>query len=172
MMAAPKQMLVRPAKGPASRAALLPPAPPPLPLQPLLHPCPDQIYVPPHPLVKHWLGVMRNKDTPAAIFRTAAAGGVCMRRHALTSQAIVHAPGRPKMQAPLRLQAMNAYLYPGAELGRILIYEAARDWLPTVAGQVQTPLGIADAEFVDPMQPVKVRPVPLGTSSRLTGWVA
>lgn len=43
-----------------------------------------------------------------------------------------------------------------AELGRILIYEAARDWLPTVAGQVQTPLGIADAEFVDPMQPVKV----------------
>jgi uracil phosphoribosyltransferase len=76
------------------------------------------IYVPPHPLVKHWLGVMRNKDTPAAIFRTAA-----------------------------------------AELGRILIYEAARDWLPTVAGQVQTPLGIADAEFVDPMQPVKVVPI-------------
>lgn len=65
---------------------------------------------------------------------------------------------------------MTAYLCPDTELGRILIYEAARDWLPTVAGQVQTPLGIADAEFVDPMQPVKVRPVPLGTSPRLTGW--
>lgn len=75
-----------------------------------------QIYVPPHPLVKHWLGVLRNADTPPAIFRSAA-----------------------------------------AELGRILVYEAARDWLPTVDAQVQTPLGIADATFVDPMQPVKVQ---------------
>lgn len=45
----------------------------------------------------------------------------------------------------------------GAELGRILVYEAARDWLPTIDGQVQTPLGVADATFVDPMQPIKVR---------------
>lgn len=44
-----------------------------------------------------------------------------------------------------------------SELGRILIYEAAREWLPTIKGQVQTPLGISDATFVDPMQPIKVR---------------
>lgn len=44
-----------------------------------------------------------------------------------------------------------------SELGRILVYEAARDWLPTIDGQVQTPLGIADATFVDPSQPIKVR---------------
>lgn len=37
------------------------------------------------------------------------------------------------------------------------MYEAARDWLPTIDGQVQTPLGVADATFVDPMQPIKVR---------------
>lgn len=43
-----------------------------------------------------------------------------------------------------------------AELGRILIYEAVRDWLPTVDLQVQTPLGSADATVVDPMQPIKV----------------
>ncbi|PSC68742.1 uracil phosphoribosyltransferase [Micractinium conductrix] len=61
---------------------------------------------------------MRNKDTPSAIFRSAA-----------------------------------------AELGRILIYEAAREWLPTIKGQVQTPLGISDATFVDPMQPIKVVPI-------------
>lgn len=36
--------------------------------------CLPQIYVPPHPLVKHWLAVMRSKETPSAIFRAAAAG--------------------------------------------------------------------------------------------------
>lgn len=54
-----------------------------------------QVYVPPHPLIKHWVAVLRNKQTPDVIFRSAA-----------------------------------------AELGRILIYEAARDWLPTIDAQV------------------------------------
>ena len=45
-----------------------------------------------------------------------------------------------------------------AELGRILVYEASRDWLPTVDTQVESPLGLADATFVDPTQPVKVLP--------------
>lgn len=30
-----------------------------------------QVYVPPHPLVKHWLAVMRNGDTPPPIFKSA-----------------------------------------------------------------------------------------------------
>ena len=30
-----------------------------------------RIYVPPHPLIKHWLGIARNKLTPNALFRTA-----------------------------------------------------------------------------------------------------
>ncbi|KAI3434443.1 hypothetical protein D9Q98_002520 [Chlorella vulgaris] len=76
------------------------------------------IYVPPHPLVKHWLAVLRTKQTPSSIFRAAA-----------------------------------------SELGRILIYEAAREWLPTVDGQVETPLGVADATFVDIAQPIKVVPI-------------
>lgn len=42
-----------------------------------------------------------------------------------------------------------------AELGRILIYEAAAEWLPTVNGQVETPLGIAECSFVDPLKTVK-----------------
>lgn len=29
-----------------------------------------RVYVPPHPLIKHWLGVVRDKDTPTAIFRS------------------------------------------------------------------------------------------------------
>ena len=53
-----------------------------------------------------------------------------------------------------------------AELGRILVYEAGRDWLPTMEQQVASPVGIADATFVDPTQPVKVR---LQKATRLEG---
>lgn len=51
-----------------------------------------------------------------------------------------------------------------AELGRILIYEATSDWLPTLSGQVETPCGTADVTFVDPTQPIKV-PSSLSPSS-------
>lgn len=30
-----------------------------------------RIYVPPHPLIKHWLGVARDKNTPPTLFKTA-----------------------------------------------------------------------------------------------------
>ncbi len=30
-----------------------------------------RVYVPPHPLIKHWLGVARDATTPSALFRTA-----------------------------------------------------------------------------------------------------
>lgn len=76
------------------------------------------VFVPPHPLVKHWVAVLRNESTPPPLFKGAL-----------------------------------------GELGRILIYEASRDWLPTLEGQVQTPCGIADVEFVDPLQPIKVVPI-------------
>lgn len=76
------------------------------------------VYVPPHPLVKHWLAVARNASTPTPIFRSAI-----------------------------------------AELGRILIYEAVREFLPTVDGTVDTPMGPADVTCVDPMRPVKVIPI-------------
>jgi uracil phosphoribosyltransferase len=32
-----------------------------------------QVYVPPHPLVKHWLAIARNAATPDAMFRAACA---------------------------------------------------------------------------------------------------
>lgn len=74
------------------------------------------VYVPPHPLVKHWLAVVRNSMSPTPVFRKSM-----------------------------------------AELGRILIYEAVRDWLPTVDMDVPTPMGIAEGTVVDPSKPVKVR---------------
>jgi uracil phosphoribosyltransferase len=43
-----------------------------------------------------------------------------------------------------------------AELGRILIYEAVREFLPTTQGVVDTPMGPSDVEFVDPRRPIKV----------------
>ncbi|HEY9906702.1 MAG TPA: uracil phosphoribosyltransferase [Thermosynechococcaceae cyanobacterium] len=30
-----------------------------------------RVYVPPHPLIKHWLGVVRDADTPSTLFRSA-----------------------------------------------------------------------------------------------------
>ncbi len=30
-----------------------------------------RVYVPPHPLIKHWLGVARDGATPSALFRSA-----------------------------------------------------------------------------------------------------
>ncbi|GJX36471.1 uracil phosphoribosyltransferase, partial [Tanacetum coccineum] len=46
-----------------------------------------------------------------------------------------------------------------AELGRLLMYEASRDWLPTVSGEIQSPLGVAEVEFIDPREPVAVIPI-------------
>ncbi|XP_034221961.1 uracil phosphoribosyltransferase isoform X2 [Prunus dulcis] len=76
------------------------------------------VFVPPHPLIKHWVSVLRNEQTPCPIFRNAM-----------------------------------------AELGRLLIYEASRDWLPTVTGEIQSPLGVASVEFVDPREPISVVPI-------------
>ncbi len=39
---------------------------------------------------------------------------------------------------------------------RILVYEAVREFLPTMEGVVDTPLGPADVTFVDPTRPIKV----------------
>uniref|UniRef100_A0A161WXE4 uracil phosphoribosyltransferase n=1 Tax=Daucus carota subsp. sativus TaxID=79200 RepID=A0A161WXE4_DAUCS len=71
------------------------------------------VFVPPHPLIKHWVSILRNEQTPSPVFRSAM-----------------------------------------GELGRLLIYEASRDWLPTVTGEIQSPMGVASVEFVDPREPV------------------
>ncbi|KAL5740532.1 hypothetical protein ACOSP7_029414 [Xanthoceras sorbifolium] len=76
------------------------------------------VFVPPHPLIKHWVSVLRNEQTPCPIFRNAM-----------------------------------------AELGRLLMYEASRDWLPTVTGEIQSPMGVASVEFIDPREPVAVVPI-------------
>ncbi|KAF5737186.1 hypothetical protein HS088_TW13G00064 [Tripterygium wilfordii] len=76
------------------------------------------VFVPPHPLIKHWVSVLRNEQTPCPIFRNAM-----------------------------------------AELGRLLIYEASRDWLPTVTGDIQSPMGVASVEFIDPREPIAVVPI-------------
>ncbi|KAI9079624.1 hypothetical protein K1719_038451 [Acacia pycnantha] len=76
------------------------------------------VYVPPHPLIKHWVSVLRNEQTPCPIFRSAM-----------------------------------------AELGRLLMYEASRDCLPIVTGEIQSPMGVASVEFIDPREPVAVVPI-------------
>ncbi|PKA46106.1 Uracil phosphoribosyltransferase [Apostasia shenzhenica] len=76
------------------------------------------VMVPPHPLIKHWISVLRNEQTPCAIFKSAM-----------------------------------------AELGRLLIYEASRDWLPTISGEIHSPMGVATVEFIDPREPVMIVPI-------------
>ncbi|KAL5717252.1 uracil phosphoribosyltransferase [Ranunculus cassubicifolius] len=76
------------------------------------------VFVPPHPLIKHWVSVLRNEQTPCPIFKNAM-----------------------------------------SELGRLLIYEASRDWLPTVTGEIQSPMGVASVEFIDPREPVVIIPI-------------
>ncbi|KAF9679961.1 hypothetical protein SADUNF_Sadunf06G0070100 [Salix dunnii] len=76
------------------------------------------VFVPPHPLIKHWVSVLRNEQTPSPIFRNAM-----------------------------------------AEIGRLLMYEASRDWLPMVTGEIQSPMGVASVEFIDPREPVAVIPI-------------
>lgn len=77
------------------------------------------VYVPPHPLVKHWISVMRSAETPSPVFRSAT-----------------------------------------QELGKILLYEMLREWMPTMDAQVMTPTGhMADATFVDPTKPLVLVPV-------------
>ncbi|CAM0955231.1 unnamed protein product [Alopecurus aequalis] len=76
------------------------------------------VFVPPHPLIKHWVSVLRNEQTPCAVFRSAM-----------------------------------------AELGRLLVYEASRDWLPTITGEIQTPVAVSSVEFIDPREPVMVVPI-------------
>ncbi|XP_010515894.1 PREDICTED: uracil phosphoribosyltransferase, chloroplastic [Camelina sativa] len=76
------------------------------------------VFVPPHPLIKHWISVLRNDQTPCPIFRNAM-----------------------------------------AELGRLLMYEASREWLPTVVGEIMSPLGPASVEFIDPREPIAVIPI-------------
>lgn len=77
-----------------------------------------RVYVPPHPLINHWLGVARDQDTPPTLFRSAM-----------------------------------------MELGRWLTYEAVRDWLPVIETQVQTPLALSPAKFINPDVPVAVIPI-------------
>ncbi|XP_057807997.1 uracil phosphoribosyltransferase isoform X2 [Salvia miltiorrhiza] len=76
------------------------------------------VFVPPHPLIKHWISVLRNDQTPCPIFKNAM-----------------------------------------AELGRLLIYEASREWLPTISGEIQSPMGPASVEFIDPREPIAIVPI-------------
>jgi len=87
-----------------------------------------RIHVPPHPLIKHWLGVARDAATPMPLFRSAM-----------------------------------------TELGRWLTYEALRDWLPTTDIEVETPLAVCPATFINPEVPVAVVPVLRAGLSLLDG---
>jgi uracil phosphoribosyltransferase len=76
------------------------------------------VYVPPHPLIQHWLAVARDAATPSVLFRSAI-----------------------------------------TELGRWLTYEAAREWLPTEEGVVESPLAPCPATFIDAKVPMAVVPI-------------
>ncbi|KQK06842.1 uracil phosphoribosyltransferase [Brachypodium distachyon] len=77
-----------------------------------------KVVVPPHPLINHWVSVLRDQDTPTHAFRSAM-----------------------------------------GELGRLLAYEATRDWLPTAIREIQTPMGKAVVKSVNPVEPIMIVPI-------------
>uniref|UniRef100_A0ACD5TPF8 Uncharacterized protein n=1 Tax=Avena sativa TaxID=4498 RepID=A0ACD5TPF8_AVESA len=77
-----------------------------------------KVVVPAHPLINHWVSVLRDQSTPTHAFRSAM-----------------------------------------GELGRLLAYDATRDWLPTVPREVQSPMGTAVVESVDPLEPIMIVPI-------------
>eukprot|EP00466_Bigelowiella_natans_P021427 jgi/Bigna1/72760/fgenesh1_pg.21_\ len=86
------------------------------------------ILVPPHPLVKHYLGVARLDMAPSL-----------MTKNASSDSASCH----------VQL----------AELGRILMYELIRDWLPTVTQEIAATYGPAEGVFIDNTKPIKIIPI-------------
>ncbi|GAB5364979.1 hypothetical protein AAMO2058_001016900 [Amorphochlora amoebiformis] len=78
------------------------------------------ILVPPHPLIKHYLGIARLEVMPPL----------------MTKNALV-------------------------ELGRILMYELVRDWLPVVEQEIEATYATAEASFIDSSKPIQI--VPIGT---------
>ncbi|CAL4907280.1 unnamed protein product [Urochloa decumbens] len=77
-----------------------------------------KVVVPAHPLISHWVSVLRDRSTPSHAFKSAL-----------------------------------------GELGRLLIYEATRDWLPTVTREIQSPMGTAVVESISEMEPVMIIPI-------------
>eukprot|EP01023_Acetabularia_acetabulum_P030411 TRINITY_DN28634_c0_g1_i3.p1 TRINITY_DN28634_c0_g1~~TRINITY_DN28634_c0_g1_i3.p1 ORF type:complete len:266 (-),score=34.81 TRINITY_DN28634_c0_g1_i3:132-929(-) len=81
------------------------------------------------------------------------------------SQMLVYAPPHPLVKHWLAI-ARNESTPPAtfrnciSELSRILIYEAVREFLPTMEMEVPTPLGVnAAAEVVDSTRPIKLVPI-------------
>eukprot|EP00240_Pyramimonas_obovata_P016002 CAMPEP_0118935196 /NCGR_PEP_ID=MMETSP1169-20130426/15133_1 /TAXON_ID=36882 /ORGANISM="Pyramimonas obovata, Strain CCMP722" /LENGTH=273 /DNA_ID=CAMNT_0006878193 /DNA_START=145 /DNA_END=966 /DNA_ORIENTATION=- len=81
-----------------------------------------------------------------------------------SSQMLVIVPPHPLVKHHLTI-ARNKHTPSGAfrqaisELGKILLYEMIRDWVPTVDLQVETPCGIADATLIDPSKPIILVPI-------------
>ncbi|MCO5553442.1 hypothetical protein L7F22_006963 [Adiantum nelumboides] len=133
------------------------------------------VYVPPHPLVKHWLSVLRNESSSTPVFSNAPSllfifmsmnnklQWTSSNLHAWVrelSHLLLLTPQKSVWFFSVLHNSLWPWLWIGsalAELGRFLIYEAARDWLLTVKGEVQTPCGVAGVEFIDPREPVRVR---------------
>lgn len=61
---------------------------------------PAQVYVPPHPLVKHWVAVARNASTPPQVFRRCVLAWVCC---ALPQHLPAHSTRAPFMSSAKRL---------------------------------------------------------------------
>jgi uracil phosphoribosyltransferase len=119
----------------------------------------SQVHVPPHPLVGHWLATLRSDMTPTPVFRSAMAE----LGRLLVYEARLH----PFAHALALLQPADGdrCLW-GWSLSSLQVLQAARDWLPTMEVELQSPCGPADGIIVDMMKPVKVKPALHGGALR------
>lgn len=81
----------------------------------------------PHPLIKHWVSVLRDENTPSSIFSKFPSNS-CILSLNLEINQLVNFIFKYDMDFVFH----NILVFVGsamAELGRLLIYEATRDWL-------------------------------------------
>ncbi|RZC19423.1 Uracil phosphoribosyltransferase isoform C [Glycine soja] len=112
------------------------------------------VYVPPHPLIKHWVSVLRNEQTPCPIFRNAMAelGRLLMYEASRDWLPLCICKGKAAYNIPPPYLRIAKSLW-------AMGYEVLNRCLPTVSGEIQSPMGVASVEFIDPREPVAVIPI-------------
>ncbi|CAI5975014.1 unnamed protein product [Closterium sp. NIES-65] len=100
------------------------------------------VMVPPHPLIKHWIAILRNATSPPPIFRQSPPLHPCSM---LVNADLMCSSACPSLSSPSH-PLYNPPLLPGGRQ-------------PMINGEVATPCGVAEVEAVDPYKPIAIIPV-------------
>ncbi|KAH0454348.1 hypothetical protein IEQ34_016272 [Dendrobium chrysotoxum] len=120
-----------------------------------------QVMVPPHPLIKHWISVLRNEQTPCAIFRSAMAelGRLLIYE---ASRDWLREMGRPTDMIACGWTDLGMDESAAGSMHNFVLcfsFPVVVILEPTISGEIQSPMGVATVEFIDPREPVMIVPI-------------